>query len=99
MIIGVLNQSYNKPPYAYVRITNKDTGEEVGLMAINQGTYWNTPTYPDGNYIVKVLEVDPDTKLDYDVMCEVRAQDAMIGVYFDHDDKVRICAASQRDYA
>ena len=92
MIITVLKQSYNTPTYARIRISNKNSGNEVGLMNINAGTYWATPEYPDGSYIVEVLETNAK------IECEVRAQDALVGVYFDPDNKVRICAASKQDY-
>ena len=98
MIITVLKQSYNAPTYARIRISDKNSGKEVGLMNVNAGTYWNTPQYPDGNYIVEVLEIATNVKLTPEVKCEVRAQDALVGVYFDHDNQVRICAASKRDY-
>jgi hypothetical protein len=98
MIIAVLKQSYNTSTYAYIRIREKDSGKEVGLMAINAGTYWKTPDYGTGSYIVEIIETESNVKLDTEVKCEVRAQDALVGIYFDHDNQVRICAASKRDY-
>ena len=98
MLITVLKQSYNTPTYARIRISNKNSGDEMGLMNINAGTYWATPNYPDGDYLVEVLETEVDVPLPAKPTCEIHAQDAFVGVYFDPDNQVRICAASKQNY-